>query len=297
MGPVLLCARLGGMAVSAHRTQTRSVSAYRRPECLLKSRMCERHLSGSERAWAATFGEHPVYSTTALVGRSLLRLARPPIARRVLKISRRAAASCRKTRRKQACALQSRRLAHHCALATTDHIRSSNSKHITQRAEYPAVAAVGPPLVEEAVTVRRSIRNAEVSGIRKIEDISAKLQLVILRDSHALENAEVHLSDAIAAENVAPRVAHTGGRKACIGISHARTRGKRSEQCVAGWGNRPANSIEFFDGHSGQVEARRDIRSNGVADQPRDSLQCQRRVPSVQRREGRSSLESQERSD
>src|SRR5262245_57466561 len=73
MGPVLLCARLGGMAVSAHRTQTRSVSAYRRPECLLKSRMCERHLSGSERAWAATFGEHPVYSTTALVWRSLLR--------------------------------------------------------------------------------------------------------------------------------------------------------------------------------------------------------------------------------
>src|SRR5262245_58590909 len=73
MGPVLLCARLGGMAVSAHRTQTRSVSAYRRPECLLKSRMCERHLSGSERAWAATFGEHPVYSTTALFRRSLLR--------------------------------------------------------------------------------------------------------------------------------------------------------------------------------------------------------------------------------
>src|SRR5262245_48764026 len=72
MGPVLLCARLGGMAVSAHRTQTRSVSAYRRPECLLKSRMCERHLSGYERAWAATFGEHPVYSTTALVWRSLL---------------------------------------------------------------------------------------------------------------------------------------------------------------------------------------------------------------------------------
>src|SRR5262245_31939040 len=80
MGPVLLCARLGGMAVSAHRTQTRSVSAYRRPECLLKSRMCERHLSGSERAWAATFGEHPVYSTTAFVWRSLLRLARSPIA-------------------------------------------------------------------------------------------------------------------------------------------------------------------------------------------------------------------------
>src|SRR5262245_59808790 len=73
MGPVLLCARLGGMAVSAHRSQTRSVSAYRRPECLLKSRMCERHLSGSERAWAATFGKHPVYSTTALVRRSLLR--------------------------------------------------------------------------------------------------------------------------------------------------------------------------------------------------------------------------------
>src|SRR5262245_44282253 len=72
MGPVLLCARLGGMAVSAHRTQTRSVSAYRRPECLLKSRMCERHLSGSERAWAATFGEHPVYSTCALFGGSLL---------------------------------------------------------------------------------------------------------------------------------------------------------------------------------------------------------------------------------
>src|SRR5262245_8111299 len=71
MGPVLLCARLGGMAVSAHRTQTRSVSAYRRPECLLKSRMCERHLSGSERAWAATFGEHPVYSTCALCCGSL----------------------------------------------------------------------------------------------------------------------------------------------------------------------------------------------------------------------------------
>src|SRR5262245_453489 len=58
MGPVLLCARLGGMAVSAHRTQTRSVSAYRRPECLLKSRMCERHLSGSERA-----GRQPSGST------------------------------------------------------------------------------------------------------------------------------------------------------------------------------------------------------------------------------------------
>src|SRR5215510_3226973 len=72
MGPVLLCARLGGMAVSAHRTQTRSVSAYRRPECLLKSRMCERHLSGSERAWAATFGEHPVYSTCAFFCGSLL---------------------------------------------------------------------------------------------------------------------------------------------------------------------------------------------------------------------------------
>src|SRR5215510_14545952 len=72
MGPVLLCARLGGMAVSAHRTQTRSVSAYRRPECLLKTRMCERHLSGSERAWAATFGEHPVYSTCALCRGSLL---------------------------------------------------------------------------------------------------------------------------------------------------------------------------------------------------------------------------------
>src|SRR5262245_20920584 len=76
MGPVLLCARLGGMAVSAHRTQTRSVSAYRRPECLLKSRMCERHLSGSERAWAATFGEHPVYSTCALYRGRLL--PRPP---------------------------------------------------------------------------------------------------------------------------------------------------------------------------------------------------------------------------
>src|SRR5262245_3710394 len=72
MGPVLLCARLGGMAVSAHRTQTRSVSAYRRPECLLKSRMCERHLYGSERAWGATFGEHPVYSTCALCRGSLL---------------------------------------------------------------------------------------------------------------------------------------------------------------------------------------------------------------------------------
>src|SRR4030095_11613058 len=59
-------ARLGGMAVSAYRSQTRSVPAYRRPECLLKSRMCERHLSGSVRAWAATFGEHPVYSTCAL---------------------------------------------------------------------------------------------------------------------------------------------------------------------------------------------------------------------------------------
>src|SRR4029434_9080337 len=65
MGTVLLCARLGGMAVSAYRSQTRSVPAYRRPECLLKSRMCERHLSGSVRAWAATFGEHPVYSTAA----------------------------------------------------------------------------------------------------------------------------------------------------------------------------------------------------------------------------------------
>src|SRR5262245_45663239 len=77
MGPVLLCARLGGMAVSAHRTQTRSVSAYRRPECLLKSRMCERHLSGSERAWAATFGEHPVYSTCAVFRGSLL--PHPPL--------------------------------------------------------------------------------------------------------------------------------------------------------------------------------------------------------------------------
>jgi hypothetical protein len=27
--------------------------------------MRERHLSGSVRAWAATFGEHPVYSTAA----------------------------------------------------------------------------------------------------------------------------------------------------------------------------------------------------------------------------------------
>src|SRR4030095_13982241 len=65
-------ARLGGMAVSAYRSQTRSVPAYRRPECLLKSRMCERHLSGSVRAWAATFGEHPVYSTCALCHGSLL---------------------------------------------------------------------------------------------------------------------------------------------------------------------------------------------------------------------------------
>src|SRR4030095_1332587 len=64
-------ARLGGMAVSAYRSQTRSVPAYRRPECLLKSRMCERHLSGSVRAWAATFGEHPVYSTCALCSGSL----------------------------------------------------------------------------------------------------------------------------------------------------------------------------------------------------------------------------------
>src|SRR4030095_4840530 len=77
MGTVLLCARLGGMAVSAYRSQTRSVPASRLPECLLKSRMCERHLSGSVRAWAATFGEHPVYSTTALVGRSLLRRPQP----------------------------------------------------------------------------------------------------------------------------------------------------------------------------------------------------------------------------
>src|SRR4030095_15467237 len=65
MGTVLLCARLGGMAVSAYRSQTRSVPAYRRPAYLLKSVMCERHLSGSVRAGAATFGEHPVYSTSA----------------------------------------------------------------------------------------------------------------------------------------------------------------------------------------------------------------------------------------
>jgi hypothetical protein len=72
MGAVLLCARLGRMAVSAYHSQTRSVSTYRRPERLLKSRMCERHSSGSVRAGAATFGEHPVYSTCALCCGSLL---------------------------------------------------------------------------------------------------------------------------------------------------------------------------------------------------------------------------------
>ena len=79
-------------------------------------------------------------------------------------------------------------------------------KDVAQREKDSPIAAVGGPLLGEAVVVDAGFRDAEVPCIGQVEPIEAELQLLALGDARVLGDAEVDVADPVAPESVAPEV-------------------------------------------------------------------------------------------
>ena len=80
---------------------------------------------------------------------------------------------------------------------------------VAQREDDPAIAAIGPPLIEEIGRVDPPLRNAEVARVRRVIHLRPELYILPFPDPGVLDESEVHVTDAIGPDGVAADVAHT----------------------------------------------------------------------------------------
>lgn len=89
-------------------------------------------------------------------------------------------------------------------------------KLVPHRQEDSTVAAVGAPLVGKTRIIDASFWNSEVARVGEVEEIRAELHLVSLAESRGLSDAEINLTDAVAAKNIPADISETLDRRASV---------------------------------------------------------------------------------
>src|SRR5262245_3167964 len=80
-------------------------------------------------------------------------------------------------------------------------------ERVTQPHDDAAVAAVSRPLVEEVgAGINRGVRRAEVTRVGRVKEFGAELNLMAFQNLRVLEDAEIQVGDAVAANRIAPDV-------------------------------------------------------------------------------------------
>src|SRR5207247_217177 len=82
-------------------------------------------------------------------------------------------------------------------------------KHVTQRENNAAIAAIGPPLIQEIGGVDAALGNPKVARIGGVIHLRPELDVLALPDPRVLDESEVHVPDAVRPECVAADVTHT----------------------------------------------------------------------------------------
>src|SRR6185295_7587965 len=80
-------------------------------------------------------------------------------------------------------------------------------KHVADTNDDASIAAVSSPLIEEVCRRHCRVGNSEISRVSEVEEVSTKLQALILADSRVLQNAEINVIDSIRTQDVTSRVA------------------------------------------------------------------------------------------
>src|SRR5689334_17017859 len=122
-------------------------------------------------------------------------------------------------------------------------------EHISYADNDTTIAAVCPPLVQKVRGRNCRVWNTEISRVSEVEEISAKLQALILTDARVLQNSEINVVDSVRAQNVSSRIAD------------ALCRRDRAEQ-------RTPTRLEYlFNTHRREIEVRVQVRTDRVADE------------------------------
>src|SRR5438093_3312571 len=125
---------------------------------------------------------------------------------------------------------------------------------IPQREKDTPVATVGSPLIEEVCGIDPAFRDAEVSRVGRVVHFRTELKIMALSDAGIFYEAHVDLAQAIGTQGVSADITDAYSRREC---AEKRT---------------PSSVQQFRNGHSGRIERRVQVRTNSIADQPRDSV-------------------------
>src|SRR6185503_769739 len=129
------------------------------------------------------------------------------------------------------------------------HPPKSGLKDVADTNDDASITAVSSPLIEEVCRRNCRVGNSEISRGGEVEEVSTKLQALILADSRVLQNAEINVIDSIRTQDVA----------SCVADSLLRS--DRAEQRTT------TRSEYLFNTHRREIEIRVQVRPDRVANQ------------------------------